>query len=114
MNKQGENGIEYCDYTDNPGGGCAHECRFEMPSGDTAICYAESFALGLARKAYPNGFAHHYWRPHLLKEPLKVREPARIFINSMSDLMGIQVPDEHIRAVLEMCRGASWHTCLML
>ncbi len=114
MNKQGEQGIEYVDLTSNPTGGCEHECRWQMPDGSTAICYAESIAHGLARKAYPHGFKHHYWRPEELKAPLKLKEPSRIFLGSMADLFGHWVPEAQIHAVLDMCREADWHTFLVL
>lgn len=114
MNFQGKNGIEWCDATYNPIGGCKHGCRWHMPDGTTAICYAETVAEGVARTAYPQGFGHHYWHPNRLNEPLSVKTPARIFLDSMSDIMGHWVPDEQIQAVLDVCRAAHWHTFQLL
>ncbi len=114
MNKQGPNGIEWTQYTWNPVGGCKHGCRWQMPDGTTAVCYAETVAEGLARASYPQGFAHHYWHPDKLDEPLKLKDPARIFLDSMSDLMGTWVPDEQILAVLDIVRRADWHTFQLL
>lgn len=118
MNKQdkgdGRRGIEWCTHTWNVIGGCKHRCRWDMPDGTTAICYAEAVANGVARDAYKNGFEHHYWNPQRLEEPLKLKEPARIFLDSMSDLMGHWVPDAHINQVLDICEKAHWHTFQLL
>lgn len=107
-------GIEWTDYTWNPVAGCKHACRWRMPDGAVAICYAEEVAHGVARRAYPQGFEAHYWHPHRLEEPLKVKEPARIFLDSMSDLMGAQVPEEQVSQVFDVCRRAHWHTFQLL
>jgi protein gp37 len=118
MNKQrkssGSRGIEWTDYTWNPVQGCQHGCRWQMPDGSTAICYAEVVATRVAQRAYFNGFEHHYWNPHKLEEPVKVKTPSRIFLDSMSDLMGHWVPEEEILKVFEVCRTAHWHTFQLL
>lgn len=118
MNKQlkpsGSRGIEWTDYTWNPVQGCMHGCRWTMPDGSVAECYAETIANRVAQKAYQHGFEHHYWNPHKLREPLKVKEPARIFLDSMSDLMGHWVPAEEIEQVLDICREAQWHDFQLL
>lgn len=114
MNKQGPTGIEWCNWTWNPVGGCKHRCRWTMPDGTTAICYAEATAEGVARNAYQQGFEHHYWNPNRLDEPLKLKEPSKIFIDSMSDLMGAWVPEDQINTVLSVCRRADWHTFQLL
>jgi len=101
-------------YTWNPIAGCLHGCRWTMPDGDIAECYAKTVAESLAVNAYPHRFEHHYFYPDRLEEPLKVTEPAGIFIGSMADLMGRWVPDDHIRAVLDVCRQASQHTFFLL
>jgi len=101
-------------YTWNPVAGCQHGCQWTMPDGKTAICYADSAASGIAKAAYPEGFAHHYWHPERLEEPLKVKEPSGIFLDSMSDLMGAWVPTEQIQQVLDICEKAHWHTFQLL
>ena len=85
-----------------------------MPDGTIAECYADTVAEGIARSAYPFGFEHHYWRPDILNEPLLLTEPSRIFLDSMSDLMGHWVPDEQIARVLDVCRQAHWHSFQLL
>jgi protein gp37 len=118
MNKQFKSehkrGIEWTDYTWNAVGGCQHGCRWVMPDGSVAECYAETVAERVAQNAYPAGFEHHYWRPDALREPLRLRTPARIFLDSMSDLMGSWVPDEQVEAVLDVCREAHWHQFQLL
>ncbi len=113
MNKQQKSvtkrGIEWTDFTWNVIGGCKHRCRWEMPDGSVAICYAEEVANALrSDKFYPQGFENHYYHPDRLTEPLKVKTPAKIFLDSMSDLMGHWVPDEQIEAVLDIARKAHW------
>lgn len=107
-------GIEWCQFSWNAVKGCKHECRWTMPDGTTAICYAEAVANGVAQSAYKQGFAHHYWEPKILEEPLKVKEPSKIFLDSMSDLMGHWVPDEQIQQVLDVCERAHWHSFQLL
>jgi protein gp37 len=118
MNKQYKSptkrGIEWTDYTWNPVGGCKHGCRWSMPDGSIAECYAETVAERVAQSTYPNGFEHHYWRPELLNEPLSLSKPSRIFLDSMSDLMGAWVSDDQIEQVLEVCTKASWHSFQLL
>lgn len=113
MNKQrkpgGGRGIEWTDYTWNSIGGCQHACRWSMPDGSTAICYAEEVAKKF-KQAYPLGFEQHYWRPEKLDDPLKVKQPSRIFLDSMADLFGRWVPAEQIEQVLATVRSAAWHT----
>lgn len=118
MNKQdkgnGNRGIEWTDYTWNPVGGCKHACRWQMPDGSIARCYAESVAEGVARAAYPQGFGAHYWNPQRLDEPPAVKEPSRIFLDSMSDLMGAWIPDDQVRRVLDACRATPRHEFQLL
>jgi protein gp37 len=104
------NGIERQGYTWNVIGGCLHQCRWEMPDGTTAICYAEAVAERVAQAHYPHGFAHHYWHPDRLIEPALVEQPARIFLDSMADLFGHWVSVDHLTQVLNACRNAPQHT----
>lgn len=113
--KSNGRGIEWADFTWNPVGGCFHGCRWTMPDGTTAICYAENTAENTRIKsAYPNGFEHHYWRPHLLKEPGKVALPSLVFCDSMSDLMGHWVPSEQRGEVFKVMENNPHHTFQML
>lgn len=107
-------GIEWTDYTHNPLGGCFHDCKWTMPDGKEASCYAGAVAGGVAGNAYPQGFEHLYWKPETLNRPLGQKAPSRIFLGSMTDVFGARVPDEYIREILEMCRKAHWHTFQIL
>lgn len=110
MNRQGPKGIEWTEYTWNPISGCFHGCQWQMPDGSIARCYAHDIAEGLAKAAYPQGFEFHYWHPRKLSEPQDLKIPARIFLDSMSDLFGAWISDEQIFAVLHACKKAHWHT----
>ncbi len=101
-------------YTWNPIGGCLHGCRWQMPDGDIAECYAKTIAERLAVASYPYGFEAHYWHPQRLDEPLDFTESAGIFLDSMADLMGVWVPEAEVEAVLATCRSAHWHQFQLL
>jgi protein gp37 len=107
----GGRGIEWCDETRNATGGCMHGCRWEMPDGSVAICYAEQLAEhGVAKHGYPHGFAHHYFRPNALRQLSAGAEPKLIFCDSMSDMFAANVPADDVRAVLAAMRKAPHHT----
>lgn len=121
MNKQKKGaGIEWCSvwgrpgYTWNPVGGCLHDCQWTMPDGTIAECYAKTVAERVARAAYPQGFEHHYFNAARLAEPLKVKQPAGIFLDSMSDLMGHWTPTDQIEQVLDVCRRTPQHVYFLL
>lgn len=108
--KTGGRGIEWCDRTVNATGGCLHDCKWEMPDGTIAGCYAKALAEnGVAKAAYPQGFEHHYWRPGQLNALRAGAEPELRFVDSMSDLFGIDVPHDHVTRVLEAMYDAPHH-----
>src|SRR3990167_2707371 len=72
-------------YTWNVVGGCQHDCKW-LVDGQIAECYAKTIAERVATASFPNGFEHHYFHTERLQEPLKLKGPAGIFIDSMSDL----------------------------
>lgn len=102
--------IEIQGATSNPIKGCRHGCRWVMPDGTIARCYAEEVAEGVASAAYPYGFEHHYWQPKEIDRWQRVKQPMRIFWDSMSDLFGHWVPVDQIKQVLAGARMAHWHT----
>lgn len=109
------NGIERQGYTWNVVAGCLHRCEWLMPDGTTAVCYAKTTAeQGVAKVHYPNGFEAHYFHPHRLQEPLSVRQPSRIFPDSMADLLGAWVSSDEIRQVMDVMRRAEWHAFHLL
>ena len=96
-------------FTWNPTAGCFHDCKWTMPDGTVVQCYAKTIAEKFTR-AFPEGFESHYWREHTLRDPLKVKDPAGIFVGSMADLFGKWVPQEQVLKVFDVMRAASWHT----
>lgn len=111
-NKDGtvSRGIEWTDYTWNPIAGCFHACQWQMPDGSIANCYAEDVAERVAGEAYPEGFEHHYWKPSILEEPIRVKKPGKIFVGSMADVFGHWTPDDQVKQVLDVARRAPQHT----
>jgi len=101
--------VELPGYTWNPTGGCLHGCTWKMPDGSITECYAKTIAERFT-KAYPGGFEEHYWRPHMLNAPLRLKEPAGIFVGSMADLFGHWVPEQQIHDVVDVMHQANWHT----
>lgn len=107
-------GTERCGWTWNPVGGCSHGCVWHMPDGQRVECYAGEMAKRFGGGAYHWGFKEHYWRADYLRQPAAIKEPTSIFADSMSDLMGVQVPDREIEKVLKVCADAHWHRFFIL
>jgi protein gp37 len=59
------------------------------------------------------GFAPTVY-PHRLEEPLRLKEPAHIFLGSMGDLFDPAFPDEFRDRVFAAVALASWHTFVLL
>jgi protein gp37 len=90
--------IRWSTYTWNCWSGCERispACRF---------CYAETKAERMrGTPAFPHGFELTY-RPHKLRDPLKIKEPALVFVNSMSDFFDERAPDEWRDGLLDIMR----------
>ncbi len=90
--------IEWTDATWNPITGCTKispGCKF---------CYAERMAKRLnamGQENYRNGFRLTL-QPQMLEIPLHWRQPRRIFVNSMSDLIHEDVPLAYIEQVFDV------------
>ncbi len=54
------------------------------------------------------------WDTSSLSDPLRWRKPARVFVNSMSDLFHESLPDEAIAAVFVAMAAAPQHTFIVL
>jgi protein gp37 len=97
--------IEWTESTWNPVTGCTKisiGCR---------NCYAERFALRLqaaGSRNYANGFQVTL-HPHVLKMPLRWRQPRTIFVNSMGDLFHRGVDSDFICKVFAVMVEASHH-----
>ena len=93
-------------YTWNPlGWGCHGGCEY---------CYARRFAhRGLTKCLKCRAFIPH-WHPERMIDPLRVRKPSRVFVQSMGDLFGPWNLAVWILAVLSRVREASRHEFLLL
>lgn len=116
----GRTGIEWTDATWNPVTGCT------QVSAGCDNCYALTLAHRLLRDEYrarvpardsadnrSDPFAVRLW-PERLREPLRWRTPRRVFVNSMSDLFHVDVPEPFTRAVFEVMLQAPHHVFQVL
>src|SRR5260370_25452287 len=97
--------IEWTDAAWNPVRGCT------KISQGCKKCYAETFAerfRGVKGHPYERGFDLRLV-PEKLAEPLRWRQPKKIFVNSMSDLFHDKVPDSYIAQVVKVMLDAPWH-----
>lgn len=105
-----QSNIEWTDATWNPVRGCT------KISPGCKNCYAETFAerfRGVPGHPYEQGFDLRLI-PEKLEQPLLWRSPRRIFVNSMSDLFHVDVPDTYIASVCDTMRRAPWHNFQVL
>ena len=129
-----ETKIEWCDYSWNPVTGCKHHCknvycyntmkrtsplnRFgatykknSVPIREANWKSRESGKTHVAEKGeiYPYGFDPTLY-PHRLREPFKVKKPAKIFVVDAGDLFGDWVPRVWIENVLVVVSQNPQHT----
>lgn len=109
--------IEWADDTWNPIRGCSRV------SAGCVNCYAEGTAhrfsgVGLPYEGLTND--RGVWNGRIkvvdehMTDPLRWREPRRVFVNSMSDLFHENVADEVIDTVFAVMALASRHTFMVL
>lgn len=102
--------IEWTDEVWNPATGCSKV----SPGCDH--CYAETFAerfRGVPGHHFERGF-DVVLRPERLDIPTRWRRPRRIFVNSMTDLFHVSVPDEFIADVFAVMSSCAAHTFQVL
>ena len=102
--------IEWTDATWNPVRGCT------KVSPGCKHCYAETFAerfRGVPGHPFEQGFDLRLV-PGKVDEPLRWREPRRIFVNSMSDLFQDDVPTSFVASVGRAMERADWHVFQVL
>jgi len=109
--------IGYADFSWNPVVGCLKGCFY---------CYARRLAQKEAlRRIYlsnenvaPNCDLTDPFAPRLfperLKEPSRLKQPAKILVVDMGELFGPWVPREWVRKVLAVARQCCWHTFIFL
>jgi protein gp37 len=98
--------IEWTESTWNPTSGCTRV----SPGCDR--CYAERITRRFP-KSFPNGFALTL-RPDALDIPLQWKRPRLIFVNSMSDLFHVDVPDDYLQLVFDVMQRTPQHTYQVL
>ncbi len=97
----GNTSIEWTDKTWNPVSGCA------KVSAGCKNCYAEQLWPRLNAPGQPyegRPFTDVKCHPERLRQPIRWRKPAKIFVNSMSDLFHEDVPDQFIIDVFDIIR----------
>ena len=105
-----ESAIEWTEHTWNPVTGCT------KVSAGCKHCYAETMAKRLkAMRAsgYEYGFRLTL-HPKRLMQPLLRKRATTYFVNSMSDLFHVDVPDSYIDRVFEVIRQTPHHTYQIL
>lgn len=98
-------------FTVNPVRGCEHGCKWRMPDGTIVDCYAESQR---ERLDGPGAFKQISFHPNVFEGIRARKEPAGIFIDSMSELMGAAVPSDWIMAVLAVMKQCPQHIFFVL
>src|ERR1041385_1035854 len=102
--------IEWTDATWNPVRGCT------KISPGCKHCYAATFAerfRGVPGHPYEQGFDLRLV-PEKLTDPFLWPSRKRVFVNSMSDLFHVDVPDDYILRVARVMELANWHTYQVL
>lgn len=95
--------IVWTEKTWNPATGCT------VVSAECKHCYALRIAEPKrGTPAFPNGFDITL-REHKLREPFKIKEPSLIFVNSMSDLFHVDIPDSYRDRVVDVIRQTPQH-----
>lgn len=107
--------IEWTDSTWNPVTGCT------KVSAGCDNCYAHVLAHGRLAEIYgrrlpildtaanrSDPFAVRVW-PERLNEPRKWRKPSMVFVNSMSDLFHVDVPEDFTRQIFEVMAEEDRH-----
>lgn len=104
--------ISWTDTTWNPTHGCSRV------SDGCRNCYAERLSLQKRFTSLPwthtNSQKNVLLKHHKLRDPLKLKTPARIFVNSMSDLFHEVIPDSYLTRVWEIMEQTPQHTYQIL
>lgn len=113
----GDSAIEWTDKTWNPVVGCT------KVSPGCKNCYAKTLhdqrhkahkAGKPMAKQYAKPFEKVQLMPERLREPLTWKAPRRVFVNSVSDLFHVDVPDDFLDRVFAVMALAGRHTFQVL
>lgn len=112
--------IEWTDATWNPSTGCT-----EVSAG-CDHCYASTLAHGRLHALYTarvpvvdtpenraDPFAVRLW-PHRLEDPARWSQPRMIFVNSMSDLFHVDIPEDFLREIFRVMLEVDRHVYQVL
>lgn len=97
--------IEWADVVWNPVTGC------NKVSEGCKNCYAERISN---RFWGERKFTDIVWNPGRLDDPLSLKKPRRVFVNSMGDLFHERVPDKFLDQVFARMAIARSHTFIVL
>ena len=104
--------ISWTTVTWNPTHGCSRVsegCRH---------CYAERLSLQKGFTTLPwtaaNAAANVQLKPHKLRDPLRLKAPTRIFVNSMSDLFHPHIPEGYRERIWDIMAATPQHTYQIL
>jgi protein gp37 len=97
--------IEWTDATWNPttgctkvSAGCDHCYAHTLAHGRLAQVYSRMLPVLQTPDAIADPFAVRLW-PERLREPARWKEPRMVFVNSMSDLFHVDVPEDFVRQI---------------
>lgn len=124
MSMSGKSAIQWTHRTWNPVTGCTrvtagcdhcyafhlHDMRHAAYQRTNGV-YADGRRMPVQ---YAQPFSTIQLLPQRLEQPLRIKAPSLIFVDSMSDLFHSQVPDEYIKQVFEVMGRAHWHTFQVL
>lgn len=107
--------IEWTDATWNPTTGCTKvsdgcdNCyAFALAHGRLLAVYQRRLPVVETPENIQDPFAVRVW-PERLREPVKWKDPRMIFVNSMSDLFHVDVPEDFVRQNFEVMLSADHH-----
>ena len=100
-------GIGWTDFTWTT----VHGCSRASPGCDN--CYAESMSLryGITKLPWTRANAKHnvQLKYNKLRQPYQLKEPSRIFVNSMGDTFHPNVPDSFLGQIFEVMNDCTQH-----
>jgi protein gp37 len=107
--------IQWTDATWNPmtgctklSKGCDHCYAFALANTKVRNSYLRRTPLKDTEANREDPFAPRFWEERV-DQPLRWREPKRIFVNSMSDVFHAHFTMDHIQRVFDVMNRASWH-----
>jgi protein gp37 len=108
-------GIEWTDATWNPmtgctkiSAGCDHCYAYTVAQTKTRDIYLRQLPVRDTEAGRADPFAPRFWLERL-EQPLRWREPRRVFVNSMSDVFHAHFTLGMIRRVFAIMAEADWH-----